>query len=105
MIKIDKEQLVKVFIERLGFSEEDARRKISKLRLENINPKLQASLDLWLEENKISDFEANGVTFQDIKEKWGGNFIDSLFTMSYLMEDPEAAKHFKETTFYHDSLV
>lgn len=97
LIVFDHIRLINKLQEEFKYSKEEA--KNINERIANIHVNLQESLNLWINENRISTFSFEGITFDFIMKKKNTNFINSVFTMSTLIKNPDMIEHFKQMFF------
>lgn len=64
----------------------------------NLHENLFPIIEGWLE-GKCEDVEFNGITMSYIMKKEKTPFIDAVFSMSYLIENPDKIDFYKERTF------
>ncbi len=104
MITINKEKLIKTLCDRYNYSMQETQIRVNMYKFENLNNQLQSSFDLWLDNNQISDFKVNNISFEQIMEKEKIDFIDALFSMNTLLENPELAEIYSDLKFYRCNL-
>ena len=64
----------------------------------NLHEDLFPIIECWLE-GTCKDIEFNGITLDYIMHKEKTPFIDAVFSMSVLMENPEKIEFYKQRTF------
>jgi hypothetical protein len=104
MVTINEEKLINTLCERYSYSVQEIQKRVNMYKFENLNNQLQSSFDLWLDNNQISDFKVNDISFKQIMEKEKIDFIDALFSMNTLLENPELAEKYNDLKFYRCGL-
>lgn len=59
--------------------------------LEKIDWQLQKGLQIWLAEEKETDYLIEGVKLSELKQKFGMTYPAALLTMDWLIKEPELA--------------
>lgn len=59
--------------------------------LEKIDWQLQKGLQIWLAEEKETDYLIEGVKLSELKRKFGMTYPAALLTMDWLIKEPELA--------------
>lgn len=59
--------------------------------LEKIDLQLQKGLQIWLAEEKATDYLIEGVKLSELKRKFGMTYPAALLTMDWLIKEPELA--------------
>lgn len=67
-------------------------------QISTLQPELWPLVEGWLEGKKL-EYEFQGITLQMIKEKERGTYIENVFRMSLLMEDPSRIEFWKKRTY------
>jgi hypothetical protein len=70
-------------------------------QLTKIHEDLYPVVEAWLRDELIG-FEFKGVTLDMIREKQGSTYIESIFTMWSLLDNPEMAEKYPEIRFFRD---
>lgn len=96
MLNIDLEKAKELIKKETDSSESKA--LIMTEQLKKINPALSFVVTSWLDGNHIN-YSFEDISLFEIAKKKRCSFIQAVFTMSMLIDNPEFVEVFKETDF------
>ena len=92
----NSDKIVKKIMEDLRIGE--ARALIVKQRMGLLRPELQPCVAAW-KNSKVLDFSYADITICEIMEKEHASYLEAIFKMNVLMENPAMAAKYKQFTF------
>jgi len=97
----ENERLIKKIMDERNCSYDMASNVFSNLK--NVHPALKDVVASWKKGIEIP-FEYNGITMADIKKKERSTYLDAIFSMCVLLEDPELVVQYMSMDFSIDDL-
>lgn len=82
-------EAIKDILAMLGYTAKQAVTVAAEL--EKIDWQLQKGLQIWLAEEKETDYLIEGVKLSELKRKFGMTYPAALLTMDWLIKEPELA--------------
>ncbi|KFZ41296.1 MULTISPECIES: hypothetical protein [Thermoactinomyces] len=97
MLSFDENQLKSVLIEEEGIEESKTSFIIENLK--KLDDRLQETMDQWMKDRSISNFNVEGVDLKFIMEKGKVNFHNALTIMNAFLYDPNLAETYRKNPY------
>ena len=87
---MNMDMVKRLVVERQGCNEMVTQRVMEKIAV--LQPELRPLLEKWIEDADVKDdTDYSGYTLDSLKKDFGMDFTGALFTLDWLVRDPETA--------------